>query len=194
MSEVFSVWPDSDFQSLSTKGPDYEKMVGENFWTYFYQQRNPKNAGFELSTQAETEHTHIVEKGQPVTFQTNTFLNTAMEPEFSGRSDPHKLIGWHALMGFLYRPQHYDDLLSDILNRDKSALGDSVYWNVFPVYAQDMAGVANVYCAFERPHSGAWGVEVDPYDQIDNYRFGFEKDSSWSDHVNDPTLGYDDAW
>jgi hypothetical protein len=84
--------------------------------------------------------------------------------------------------------------LADYLGKSESDLGTNVYWNVFPVYAQDMAGIANVYCAFERPAGHLWGSDVYQYDQISGFKSGFIKDESWSKAVNDPELGYDDAW
>lgn len=201
MSEVFSVWPDEEFKSDDYKGANYEKMLKEDFGNYFYQPRDPKKAEYTLTDQITTEgesHTHLIDTGHAMTFQTNTFLNTTMEPIFaSGGEDADHLIGWHAVMGFIYRPQIYSKLIGDILNGSPD--NDEIYWNVFPVYAQDMAGIANVYCAFDRydfeGNNWKWGLEspVYDYDQIKNYRFGNAK-SGWEDTVNDPTLGYDDVW
>ena len=98
-----------------------------------------------------------------------------------------------------------------------------IYWNIFPVYASEMAAVANVYCYFDRKPLGAtnwtWGdnTPVYQYDQLNYFRAGYSKGASknasggaaaaWGSSsgkdtpstdrgaaINDPTLGYDDVW
>ena len=47
------------------------------------------------------------------------------------------------------------------------------------------------YCKYqiEEIHSPVYR-----YDQMNAYKHGFEKDADWNEAVNDPKLGYDDAW
>ena len=197
MSEVFSVWIPEDFSG------NYKEALSTKFWSFFTQERNPRNAEFVLSDGYSEEHSHFVVRGNPTTFQTNTFLNTSMEPKYRSPGSGEEaesadtLVGWHALMGFLYNRYDYEDVLTELLGRAPKADGsEEFFWNVFPVYAQDMAAIANVYCAFDHSDTGpSWNnAVVDKYDQINNYRDKYQKSSSWSEAVNDPTLGYDDAW
>ena len=73
---------------------------------------------------------------------------------------------------------------------------DKVYWNLFPVYGGEMMGVANVYCYFDRGGSvspeNKWGGYVDYYDQINGFKT--EKTDTYMEKLNDPQLGYNDAW
>ena len=184
---------------------------------YFLKQNDPRYAEFVLTSAggSEEEHTHVIEKGFPMTFQTNTWLNTTITENFGGTSttgDVENFQGWHAVMGFVYRPTQYRQLLEDL---GQSTSTSDIYWNIFPVYAQDMAAVANVYCYFDRhpltsgtSRKWTWGNSpVYQYDQLNNYRQGYDKGASgdaeaWGtgksdddgSYVNDPALGYDDAW
>ena len=103
------------------------------------------------------------------------------------------------------------------LEDDPASNHDDIYWNLFPVYAQDMATIVTTQCSFNRrPQDGLpqwkWGAgEADSpvlkYDQLDPdvYRsgVGFNRNptaegansgKNWSDTVNDPSLPNDDAW
>ena len=75
-----------------------------------------------------------------------------------------------------------------------------------------MAAVANVYCYVDRKPLGTtdwtWkdNTPVYQYDQLNNYRQGYDKGAvsgatGWGSGsagdgstINDPALGYDDAW
>jgi hypothetical protein len=201
MSEVFAVY---NAENWSTTPPtNYKEIVtGSQFSQNFARVVDPKQAAFVLSDSYGSEtatHTHSPEKGWPLTFQTNTFLNTSLQQEGSTVSN---FQGWHILMGFLYRPGQYRTVLNDI---GVSVNDTEIYWNVFPVYAQTMAGFATVYCYFNRHplQSGSttlrnwtWGDSgpVDTYDQLNSFRSGFNRSSKWNAVVNDPTLGYTDQW
>lgn len=212
MGEVYAVYGSSDFNTSS----EYKKIIsGTNFGTYFWRQTNPKQAEFELlSANGASNHTHYVGKGFPLTFQTNTWLNTTISENFGGKATTGNVSsfqGWHTIMGFIYRPSQYQQLLSDL---GYSVSSTDIYWNVFPVYAQDLAAVTNVYCYFDRhpltsgsSRSWTWGSSpVYQYDQLNNYRRGYSKAAvtgaaAWGGGTandgsrgNDPTLGYDDAW
>ncbi len=210
MSEVYAVY-DSATNPLSGLSPDqYKKVIsGDEFVNYFSYSTNPKDAIFSLNSASGTEsHTHDIASGMPLTFQTNTWLNTSIYNVFGDKDGDDvssytvdNLRGWHAIMGFVYPAAYYSDLLT---NMGYTIDEDQIHWNVFPVYAGDMAAVATVYCIFDRKGAGTdwiWGdantglgTPVNPYDQIYNYHHGFERDSGWLEQVNDPSLGYDDPW
>ena len=216
MSEVYAVYNTDDWPD--PKSEAYKEIIsGSNFGKYFLKQNDPRYAEFTLTSAggSEEEHTHAVEKGFPMTFQTNTWLNTTITENFGGTSTSgtvENFQGWHAIMGFVYRPTQYRQLLEDL---GQTTSTTDIYWNVFPVYAQDMAAVANVYCYFDRhpltsgtSRKWTWGNSpVYQYDQLNNYRQGYDKGASgdaeaWGEgksdddgsYINDPTLGYDDAW
>ncbi len=197
MSEVFAVYnlpsPSTGYGDIiSGKG----NTTGKKFREYFFRYTDPQEAMFELSTNSSDSHTHVPESGYPMTFQTNTWLNTTMEAVGTNITD---LQGWHAIMGFVYRPLEYEDLLNDLSSQPIKE--EDVYWNVFPVYAQEMAGVASVYCIFDRyrldggTRTWVWGSDtpVYQYDQLNNFQSGYTK-SGMNDDLNDPQLGYDDVW
>ena len=77
----------------------------------------------------------------------------------------------------------------------------SFAWNLFPVYNQEMAAIARVYCSFNRykdnwvwSDSSRGNTPVYSYDQLNRYHHGYEKDTNWIQQVNDPSLPYLDAW
>ena len=210
MSEVYTIF---DTASWPVAQAAYRTLIGgDDFKKYFIQPTDPRHAEFKLSDGGGEAHTHTPQEGRPMTFQTNTWLNTTVSPLYGGTDchgksdvtncpttgDPVDFIGWHAIMGFIYRPTQYNTLLKE-LGAENVDANTSVYWNLFPVYAGDMAAVANVYCYFERNTATAgtswrWGDPVYKYDQLNAYKQGFTKDANWSSAVNDPELGYTDAW
>ncbi|MBE6444080.1 MAG: hypothetical protein E7020_05390 [Alphaproteobacteria bacterium] len=222
MSEVYAVY-DSETNRIKDLAMDnYNEVItgkgdmehsGDNtypykFVNYFSYFTNPRDAIFSLDSASGTEsHTHDIAPGMPLTFQTNTWLNTTISQVFTKKDtneessirNAEMLHGWHAVMGFVYPVSYYSDLLGDI---GYATDADQIYWNVFPVYAGDMAAVATVYCLFDRnpeingDRDWTWGDNspVDQYDQIYNYRTGFTRDSGWLEQVNDPDLDYDDPW
>jgi hypothetical protein len=163
-----------------------------------------------------SEHTHSVT--EPITLQVNTWLNsTVMERELNPGSDK-RIIGWDVLMGFLSRGTEYENIIDKMgyIKGDP----DTTYWNIFPVYAQDLAGIATVYCGFNRhplvsspSRDNVWGAGLEgspviDYEQLDPDRYrdvlNYSRNpvsnangtpgTNWSKAVNDPTLKYDDAW
>ena len=215
MSEVYSVYG-ADLWGTDSGGTYKSIVSGENFSKYFLRRTDPTQATFKLATAGGDSHTHMVESGTPLTFQTNTWLNTTVSGKYSGdNSNLANFQGWHAVMGFVYRPSQYKAVLDD-LGVDSST--SEIYWNIFPVYASEMAAVANVYCYFDRKPLGAtdwtWkdNTPVYQYDQLNNFRAGYSKAASgtadaWGSSsgkdtpstdrgaaINDPTLGYDDVW
>lgn len=184
---------------------NYKEIITTNtFNDYFYIQPNPLHAVYQIdSTRVDElgqEHTHGLKEGYPLTFQTNTFLNTTLalvwKNNVETKGNPENFRGWHTAMGFLYYKTDYEALLSDL-----GETSYDVYWNVFPVYGSDMAGVVNTYCYFDRDplpnREWVWGSTgpVYQYDQLNGTtRYGFEKTEAWDAAVNDPSLGYKDAW
>jgi len=190
---------------------EYEKILkdGETFLSLFDSGRDPKNSFFllggeeTLDSEGAEDHNHAPVYNSPLMFQINTWLNTTMFPYGSGAA----FQGWHIVMGFLYWEGMYPELFSDL---ELSGNGD-VFWNVFPVYVNEMASIANAYCVFDRYHLSDSGREwiwngggmngstseqnpVYMYNQLHNWHAGYSKDDSWIDAVNDPVLGYRDAW
>ncbi len=156
--------------------------------------------------------------GAPLLFQTNTWLNTSM----AEHSNDGKVKGWSVLMGFLYpmtnagndspyAQNNYKAFYDKIKeSSDVNVDASSVIWNLFPVRNQEMAAIVRLYCSFNRlDEGGNWiwsNPEVYKYDQLnslgttstENLNFWnknmYEKDDAWQKAVNDPELGYDDAW
>lgn len=205
MSEVYAIYGADEWRDHLPS--NYGNIIGgSDFKKYFFRQTDPKQATFELSTAGGDEHTHVIESGYPLTYQTNTWLNTTISEVYTSGSSVEDFMGWHTIMGFVYRPTQYSQLLSDL---EQSTSNTEIYWNIFPVYAQDMAAVANVYCYFDRhpltsstgtARKWTWGsnTPVYQYDQLNNYRQGYSKGAvsgaeAWSGY-NDPQLEYDDAW
>ncbi|MBE6468239.1 MAG: hypothetical protein E7004_06605 [Alphaproteobacteria bacterium] len=173
-------------------------------------------------------HDHTLTQN-PVTLQTNTWLNStvlANYKDYTG-NEQNQVFGWHMLMGFLYRPGDFekvyagDKTLIDLLSppeTGKSYSNDDLFFNIFPVYAQELAGIATVYCSFNRHplndvgsgrdnpwKAGEVGSPVIDYNQLDSalYREGYNRNpagsttgggTNWNKAVNDPTLRYNDAW
>ena len=164
----------------------------DSFRKYFVPRTNPLNAEFKIykANGSSGEHTHVVESGWPLTFQTNTWLNTTISAVKSGSN----FWGWHAIMGFLYYGADYEEYLSQVGNT--SNLSDKVVWNLFPVYNEELTAIANVYCFFDR-RTGEWNSNLvdTTYDQITKFRAEHDKTTSgYSGRLNDPALSYDEAW
>ena len=177
-----------------------------------YAPTNPEVAGFaleEATTSGQTEkHTHALASGTPLTFQTNTWLNTTVSGvrasttnKTTGAIRQSDFLGWHAIMGFLYYGIDYKNWLQKVSGDNYDG---KVVWNLFPVYNQEMAAIANVYCYFERRHmqnpTWEWNTELvdggdEGYNQLTNFRSGFYKNNTeYNKRLNDPALGYDEVW
>ena len=114
-------------------------------------------------------------------------------------------LGWHAIMGFLYYGDNYEKWLKKVSPGENYS--GKVVWNLFPVYNQEMAAIANVYCYFERRDMKTapvwkWNTELvdggdsgSGYDQLTNFRSGFLKNNTeYNKRLNDPALGYKEVW
>ena len=191
MSEVYYVVDPAELQD-----PVLFEGVEKKFNVKLWKQTNPEKALIN-SERWGIVHTGTGEHsisfnggGYPMTFQTNTWLNTSVQPN---KGD---FQGWHAIMGFLYRPGQFDAVMDKLFVEKDWGKEDKVYWNLFPVYGGEMMGVANVYCYFDRGGSvspeNKWGGYVDYYDQINGFKT--EKTQDYMKKLNDPQLGYNDAW
>ena len=197
---------DEDNDSSSPDSPT-------RFSNYFKKHTNPRKAIFSIPENNEPDatsnkHTHETPT-PPVTFQTNTWLNSSVSPHYS--NDGSDVVdGWHILMGFLYRPTDYSALLDDM--GYTGADPDSLHWNIFPVYANEMASIVTTYCAFAPTFTNNWDADnpnspVLNYNQLNanTYRdpnsfdrnpvnVNTGKGTGWEAQVNDPSLPYNDAW
>ncbi len=200
-------------QSTSSGAESFDYMV-DRFENPL--RENGYNDEYEVTVDSDN-NTATVTKA-PLLFQTNTWLNTSM----AEHSNNGKVKGWSVLMGFLYpmtnagndspySKNNYKDFYDRIKNSgDPDLSASSVIWNLFPVRNQEMAAIVRLYCSFNRlDENGNWiwnYPEVYRYDQLnslgttpDEHRAFwnkdmYQKDDDWSKAVNDPELGYDDAW
>lgn len=190
----------------------YQDAVGLSLYT----PTNPDVARFgleEASTNGGAEkHTHALASGTPLTFQTNTWLNTTVSgvrdsvtTKDVGDIRRADFLGWHAIMGFLYYGDNYEKWLKKVSPGENYS--GKVVWNLFPVYNQEMAAIANVYCYFERRDMKTapvwkWNTKLvdggdsgSGYDQLTNFRSGFLKNNTeYNKRLNDPALGYKEVW
>lgn len=143
---------------------------------------------------------------EALTFQQSTWLNTSLKA-FTKNGTSY---GWSGIMGFIYTAQDYDKYLVDIgeFPSTGSIAVTDVVWNLFEVYNQEIVGVANVYCYFNRRSKAqlvAAGSSKDPdfendslidrYDQMTSIRVGYDqKNSEYIKRLNDPTMKYTDPW
>ena len=187
---------------------DTPPTADERFSYYFKKHHNPKEAFFSIKEESATTtapHKHKT-SATPITFQTNTWLNSSVSPHSSSDGS---VDGWHILMGFLYKPNDYTDLLDD--TGLDGADPDALHWNIFPVYAHEMASIVTTYCAFAPTAGNRWDSDniespVLNYNQLNSNTFrdpntlnrepvnGAGKGEGWAKQVNDPSLPYDDAW
>ena len=190
-------------------GSDTPPTADERFSYYFKKHHNPKEAFFSIKEELATTtapHKHKT-SATPITFQTNTWLNSSVSPHSSSDGS---VDGWHILMGFLYKPNDYTDLLGD--TGLDGADPDALHWNIFPVYAHEMASIVTTYCAFTPTAGNRWNSNqpdspVLNYNQLNSNTFRDPntlnrepvngttgKGEGWAKQVNDPSLPYDDAW
>lgn len=155
-----------------------------------------------------TDGTDQYAVAQPLYFQQNTWLKTALEPFDEG---------WHARMGFIYDTDYYKNLGSgggnegifsnnneegynDSSNTNPTFQGGNFVWNLFPVPTNTLEGHATVYCYFDRSafNKGDWVNKVDQIDQLDDYRDIESKttpeNQDYINRLNDPSLRYSDPW
>ena len=202
MAEAYSV-------AMTPTGSGWD---ANRFKAFFIAPRDPFKARFELSSVdgSSGSHTHTVPSGygMPLTFQTNTWLNTTIagvkvgssaSGTNSSSSRDAEFAGWHAIMGFLYHGTDYHDYLAGVGGGN---LDGKIVWNLFPVYNEELTAIANVYCYFERRavsgETFRWNSDlVDTgYNQLTNFRtLTSDKDGgSYQKRLDDPALGYNEPW
>lgn len=132
-------------------------------------------------------------EGEPLQFQGSTWLNISLQAN-SEKSGEFK--GWHALMGFIYPAEIYQNFPGAVVNCGSIPIQQCTLWNLVPVYNQELAAIANVYCFFDRSVFGSDGRVDHTYDQLREIRGDFDKSptSGYRDRLNDPTLGYKEVW
>lgn len=137
-------------------------------------------------------------------FQQNTWLNTSLVALKKGGYS----YGWSGVIGFIYPSKDYRDYIQDIGGAGFTFASDEIAWNLFEVFNQQVVGVANVYCYFNRRKQKASGEAVatttdgfrndtlvDRYDQMTKVRVKYtDKDSAYKTRLNDPKLKYTDPW
>lgn len=147
---------------------------------------------------ADGTHTATAELlgAPPVVLQTNTWLSTTIVADDNQGHGYDEAVtrGWHTIMGFLYPRNQYQDMYKRLNN---GATPTDDMWNLFPVYPQELAAVARVYCSFLRHDNGnwTWGDNNSPvlkYDQLDDNSYTQSKDPDWVAQVNDS--GHSSAW
>lgn len=136
----------------------------------------------------------------PYTFQVSTWLNTTIK---AYRKDT-VFKGWHGIMGFIYPAKDYEAYARAINTTLPAAGPTDVYWNLFPVYKEELSAIATVYCYFKRTSTDYDTNFVDPYlahqakgiDFIRNTSKTDTKDnnSTYLNRLNDETLGYTTYW
>lgn len=201
-------WKMAEAYAVAGEKPVGDLSFNEKFTRYFFPARDPVNVKFELEEVDGSggKHTHQVVSGTPFTFQTNTWLNTTVSGYrddgeiVSGGQRMSSFLGWHAIMGFLYYANDYQEYLKSLGQN----LSDVVIWNLFPVYNEEMAAIANVYCYFERRDmenpDWNWNPNLvdgggSGYNQLTRFRRGYNKNNSdYTGRLNDPALEYDEAW
>lgn len=135
---------------------------------------------------------------RPYTFQINTWLNTTIKAYYSS-ADETSFKGWHGIMGFIYPAESYIDYAASIGIPTDNVTGNTIFWNLFPVFKEELSAIATVYCYFNRTTFST--TYVDQYlahrqgsvDNIRNTDKGYLEEK-YKNHLNDPTLKYDSLW
>lgn len=205
MAEAYS------FGDPSYSYPGGADLAGSGFENVFWANHEILNGmTVNVTEDGGGTHTASFDGTYPFVFQTNTWLNTSVYPYVD---DSKYTLGWHAVMGFLY-----DSSYAEMYKRRTGGNMESgdLVWNLFPVYSQELAAIARVYCSFRRYRDKVWtwGGESDSpvfkYDQLENPRTGKKErynqymnqdenepveDTGWFEQVNDPSLGgYETEW
>ncbi len=140
-----------------------------------------------------------------LTFQQSTWLNTSLKA-FTKNSISY---GWSGIVGFIYPAEDFRVYLQAIGELSASEIDSTtIVWNLFEVFNQQIVGIANVYCYFNRRSQAqltAAGSSskpdfendelIDRYDQLTSIRVRYdEKDRDYVKRLNDPRLKYTDPW
>ncbi len=128
----------------------------------------------------------------PLTFQVNTWLNTALKAYGSGTS----FKGWSGVMGFIYPALDYMDYAQGIGAESGTPSANDVYWNLFPVYNRELSSISTVYCYFDRGDARFDSSLVDKYLSHNNAirTSNSGKTGTHEKRLNDPKLKYSTIW
>lgn len=130
----------------------------------------------------------------PLYFQKSTWLRANVYPHGSGAS----FKGWSAIMGFMYPYSYYKEYIDKLgitVNKDGASSSNQwVVWNLFPVLRRQLEAYVTVYCYFDRTNSSYNSKYVDKYDQLNKFREGWTKDSTYTGRLEDPTTSFKDPW
>lgn len=128
----------------------------------------------------------------PLTFQVNTWLNTALKAYGDGTN----FKGWSGVMGFIYPALDYMDYAQGIGAESGTPSSNDVYWNLFPVYNRELSSISTVYCYFDRGDSRFDSSLVDKYLSHNNAirTSNSGKTGTHENRLNDPKLKYSTIW
>lgn len=136
---------------------------------------------------------------QPYNYQINTWLNTTLKAYKVGGTDSG-FKGWHGIMGFIYPADDYRDYYNAAFGQTTTSNSSEIFWNLFPVYKQELSAIATVYCYFDRSNANASfnNAYVDDYlpheVDIGNIRNENKSNASNKDNLNDSLLPYNSLW
>ena len=145
----------------------------------------------------------------PYTFQVSTWLNTTIKAYYTD-ADKKNFKGRHGIMGFIYPAKDYEDYARAIGIKD-TFNDNTILWNLFPVFKEELSAIATVYCYFDRTDNRFDENNVDKYlahkvkdiSSIRNMQKegdvydGTKQDptgDAYRAHLNDPALGYSNVW
>lgn len=136
---------------------------------------------------------------QPYNYQINTWLNTTLKAYKVGGADSG-FKGWHGIMGFIYPADDYREYYNAAFGQSTTNNSSEIFWNLFPVYKQELSAIATVYCYFDRSNATANfnNAYVDDYlpheVDIENIRNENKSGASNKDNLNDSLLPYNSLW
>lgn len=136
---------------------------------------------------------------QPYNYQINTWLNTTLKAYKVGGADSG-FKGWHGIMGFIYPADDYREYYNAAFGQSTTNNSSEIFWNLFPVYKQELSAIATVYCYFDRSNATANfnNAYVDDYlpheVDIGNIRNENKSGASNKDNLNDSLLPYNSLW
>lgn len=136
---------------------------------------------------------------QPYNYQINTWLNTTLKAYKVGGTDSG-FKGWHGIMGFIYPADNYREYYNAAFGQSTTNNSSEIFWNLFPVYKQELSAIATVYCYFDRSNATANfnNAYVDDYlpheVDIGNIRNENKSGASNKDNLNDSLLPYNSLW
>lgn len=130
---------------------------------------------------------------QPYNYQINTWLNTTLKAYY--HSGDFK--GWHGIMGFIYPADDYREYYNAAFKQTTTSNSSEIFWNLFPVYKQELSAIATVYCYFDRTNTTKFSSKyVDSYlpHDVGLNEIRNESKGATSPDYNDPALTYTTVW